>query len=86
MIYNESKTNCNYHYIIKSFQILACSTDSGETHLAWTTKNFDETCLGKPLPFPILADHNQALIRKFDLLDSNQGTAKHAYLILDTKG
>ena len=54
--------------------------------MAWTTKNFDETCLGKNLPFPILADHSQALIRKFDLLDSNQGTAKHAYLILDPKG
>jgi len=33
-----------------------------------------------------LADHTQALTRKFDLLDSNQGTAKHAYLILDPKG
>ena len=68
------------------FQILACSTDTGETHVAWTTKDFDETCLGKSLPFPILADHNQALTRKFDLLDSNQGTAKHAWLILDPKG
>ena len=54
--------------------------------MAWTTKDFDETCLGKCLPFPILADHTQALTRKFDLLDSNQGTAKHAYLILDPKG
>ena len=54
--------------------------------MAWTTKDFDETCLGKCLPFPILADHTQTLTRKFDLLDSNQGTAKHAYLILDPKG
>ena len=54
--------------------------------MAWTTKDFDETCLGKSLPFPILADHTQALTRKFDLLDSNQGTSKHAYLILDPKG
>ena len=75
-----SYTDKIYH-----FQILACSTDTGETHVAWTTKDFDETCLGKCLPFPILADHTQALTRKFDLLDSNQGTAKHAYLILCEK-
>ena len=76
----------NFSNKIPYFQILACSTDTGETHVAWTTKDFDETCLGKCLPFPILADHTQALTRKFDLLDSNQGTSKHAYLILDPKG
>lgn len=65
---------------------MACSTDSGETHKAWTSQNFDDTCLGETLPFPLLADHSQNLTRKFDLLDSNQGSAKHALLLLDPKG
>ena len=38
------------------------------------------------LPFPLLADHSQTLTRKFDLLDGNQGAAKHALLLLDPKG
>ncbi len=42
--------------------------------------------LGKRPPFPLLADHTQFLTRKLDLLDANQGAAKHAYLLIDPKG
>ena len=57
-----------------------------ETHVAWTTQTYDESSIGKSLSFPLLSDHSQALTRKFDLLDSNQGTAKHSYLVIDPKG
>ena len=69
------------------FQILACSTDSFETHFAWTKSEHDENGLNNtPVPFPLLADHSQALTRKFDLLDSNQGSAKNALILMDAKG
>lgn len=54
--------------------------------MAWTSKSYDEDGLGKSLPFPLLADHAQTLTRKFDLLDSNQGSSKHALLLLDPNG
>ena len=75
----------NMYYIF--FQVLGCSTDSLETHSAWTTSSHDEHGLNiSSLPFPLLADHSQALTRKFDLLDSNQGSAKNALLLMDPKG
>ena len=33
-----------------------------------------------------MAGHAQTLTRKFDLLDSNQGSSKHAMLLLDPNG
>ena len=66
---------------------MACSTDSFETHFAWTKSEHDENGLNNfPVPFPLLADHSQALTRKFDLLDSNQGSAKNALILMDAKG
>ncbi len=54
--------------------------------MAWTKNAMDENSLGTSLPFPLLADHAQALTRKFDLLDSSQGTSKHALLLLEPSG
>lgn len=69
-------------------QILACSTDSAETHFAWATTNKEQNpdALGFLPPFPLLGDHSQRLTRRLDLLDSSQGAAKHALLVLDAKG
>ncbi len=42
--------------------------------------------LGERPPFPLLADHTQFLTRKMDLLNATQGSAKHAFLLIDPKG
>ena len=58
-----------------------------QTHALWVTNHAGkETGLSQDLPFPLLADYEQVLTRKFDCLDSNQGTAKHALLLLDPNG
>ena len=54
--------------------------------MEWTSESDKENGLQRTIPFPLLADHAQALTRKFDCLDSNQGTAKHAFLLLDPNG
>ena len=51
-----------------------------------SSKSEEEHGLSTFLPFPLLADHSQSLTRKFDLLDSNQGSAKNALLLMDPKG
>ena len=54
--------------------------------MEWTSESDKENGLKRTIPFPLLADHAQVLTRKFDCLDSNQGTAKHAFLLLDPNG
>ncbi|MBI3967839.1 MAG: redoxin domain-containing protein [Chloroflexi bacterium] len=60
-------------------EILAISTDHNWTHRAFTTS------LGG-LPFPLLADWDKQVTRRYGILDENRGSPKRAVFIVDCEG
>jgi len=62
-------------------EIVAVSTDSKWSHLAWIKRGD----LGK-LGYPILADFNKETARAYGVLDSEKGVALRGLFIIDPKG
>ena len=66
--------------------LLGLSVDSNSSHLAWV---FDIYCrLGVRIPFPIIADRNGVIARKYGMISttvSNTETVRNVYII-DDKG
>lgn len=63
-------------------QILAFSTDSEFTHLAWRQNEKDL----RELKFPMVSDIKRELSQALGILDENEGVAQRATFIVDPQG
>jgi peroxiredoxin (alkyl hydroperoxide reductase subunit C) len=62
-------------------QVLACSTDSRESHLAWLERDF-----GSKLGYPVLADPRRDMSRDYDVYLEDEGHTLRATFIIDPEG
>lgn len=62
--------------------VIACSTDSEYTHLAWTNTNRNEGGLG-PINIPLLADKSMKTCRVYGVLDEETGIPFRGLFIID---
>jgi peroxiredoxin 2/4 len=62
-------------------QVLACSTDSRESHLAWLERDF-----GSRLGYPVLADKKRGVSRDYDVYLEDEGHTLRATFIIDPEG
>ena len=78
--------NANSEFERRGACLLGLSVDSNSSHLAWV---FDIYCrLGVRIPFPIIADRNGVIARKYGMISSeisNTETVRNVYII-DDKG
>jgi alkyl hydroperoxide reductase subunit AhpC len=67
-----SKLNC---------QVLAISTDSKYTHLAWTSTGpgRNEKLGVKSLKIPLLADHSQTVSRHYGILEAGGNAKRYVF-------
>jgi peroxiredoxin (alkyl hydroperoxide reductase subunit C) len=63
----------------------AVSVDSQFTHLAWVNTPRNQGGLGK-VSFPLIADLNKDIARKYDVLLEDAGIALRGLFIIDPKG
>lgn len=79
-------SNANDEFEQREACLLGLSVDSNSSHLAWV---FDIYCrLGIRIPFPIIADRNGIIARKYGMIStevSNIETVRNVYII-DNKG
>ncbi|KAK0412396.1 hypothetical protein QR680_006188 [Steinernema hermaphroditum] len=66
-------------------QVLACSTDSHFSHLAWTNQSRKDGGLGE-MNIPILADTNHAISSDYGVLKEDEGIAYRGLFIIDPQG
>ncbi|XP_076395730.1 peroxiredoxin 2-like isoform X2 [Megachile rotundata] len=64
--------------------IVAISTDSQYTHLAWIMTPRKQGGLGE-MHMPVLADKNQNISRTYGVLDENEGVALKGLFIIDKR-
>jgi len=72
------------------FQALGCevigaSTDTIHTHLAWINTPFEENGIGT-LNYPLAADTNHDVARRFGVLIEEEGIALRGLFIIDPEG
>ncbi|KAL1497976.1 hypothetical protein ABEB36_008852 [Hypothenemus hampei] len=65
--------------------VVACSTDSHFSHLAWTNTSRLQGGLG-PMSIPLLADKNLEISRAYGVLDEATGIDFRGLFIIDGKG
>lgn len=65
--------------------LIACSTDSEYSHLAWINTPRKQGGLGE-MKIPILADKSMQISRDYGVLDEESGVAFRGLFIIDTKG
>ncbi|HUU83414.1 MAG TPA: peroxiredoxin [Phycisphaerae bacterium] len=66
-------------------KVAAVSVDSQYSHLAWVKTARSEGGLGK-VTFPLIADLNKEIARKYDVLLEGAGVALRGLFIIDPKG
>ncbi|KEZ43947.1 Peroxiredoxin-1 [Scedosporium apiospermum] len=66
--------------------VLAVSTDSHYSHLAWQTQPRRQGGLGPDLQLPLVADRSQAISRSYGVLLEDEGIALRGLFIIDPKG
>ncbi|CAF0718737.1 unnamed protein product [Adineta steineri] len=66
-------------------EILACSTDSHFSHLAWVNTSRKQGGLGK-MNIPLLADKNLDISTKYGVLKDDEGIAFRGLFIIDSNG
>lgn len=66
-------------------EVIACSTDSQFTHLAWINTPRKEGGLGG-LRIPLLADKNMTIARAYDVLKEDDGIPFRGLYIIDANG
>uniref|UniRef100_A0A0B7AAB0 Thioredoxin peroxidase n=1 Tax=Arion vulgaris TaxID=1028688 RepID=A0A0B7AAB0_9EUPU len=66
-------------------EILACSTDSVYSHLAWVNTPRKMGGLG-PMKIPLIADKTVDISKKYGCLKEDEGIAFRALYIIDDKG
>jgi len=65
--------------------VIAVSTDSEFSHLAWVNIPRKQGGLGK-MDIPLLADKNHSISRKYGVLIEDQGIALRGLFLIDSKG
>lgn len=63
-------------------EVIACSTDSHFTHLAWINTPRKQGGLGK-LDIPLLADKSMSISRNYGVLDEDSGVPFRGLFIID---
>jgi alkyl hydroperoxide reductase subunit AhpC len=66
-------------------QLLACSTDSKFSHLAWIQQPRKQGGLGE-MKIPVLADTNHQISRDYGVLKEDEGIDYRGLFIIDPKG
>ncbi|KAL7674156.1 hypothetical protein ACOME3_000436 [Neoechinorhynchus agilis] len=66
-------------------ELLACSTDSKFTHLAWTQRPRKEGGLGD-IKIPMIDDKSMEISRAFGVLKEDAGIAYRGLFVIDPKG
>ncbi|KAH7136868.1 AhpC/TSA family protein [Dactylonectria estremocensis] len=66
--------------------VLAISTDSQYSHLAWATQPRKQGGLGPDLELPLVADRSMAISRSYGVLLEDEGIALRGLFIIDPKG
>ncbi|RDD38010.1 Peroxiredoxin-2 [Trichoplax sp. H2] len=66
-------------------EVVACSTDSEYSHLAWTNVSRNEGGLGK-MDIPILADKTKSIARDYGVLIEDDGVALRGLFIINGRG
>ncbi|CAL1547579.1 unnamed protein product, partial [Lymnaea stagnalis] len=66
-------------------EVLACSTDSVFSHLAWINTPRKQGGLG-PMNIPLIADKNAEISKKYGCLKADEGIAFRGLYIIDDKG
>uniref|UniRef100_A0A182JGY2 thioredoxin-dependent peroxiredoxin n=1 Tax=Anopheles atroparvus TaxID=41427 RepID=A0A182JGY2_ANOAO len=69
----------------KGCEIIACSTDSHFTHLAWVNTPRKQGGLGE-LNIPLLADKSMKIARDYGVLQEESGVPFRGLFIIDGKG
>ncbi|KAM3172769.1 hypothetical protein ACTXT7_013864 [Hymenolepis weldensis] len=69
----------------KNCQLLACSTDSAYSHLAWNNVSRNEGGI-QGMQIPMLADTSHKISRDYGVLIEEQGVAFRGLFIIDDKG
>jgi peroxiredoxin (alkyl hydroperoxide reductase subunit C) len=69
----------------RGVELLGISVDSVQSHIAWT---HDMAQLGTPIPFPILADLDMSVSRKFGMIHPGESTTQtvRTVFFIDPKG
>jgi len=66
-------------------KVLACSTDSHFSHLAWTNVPRKKGGLGN-MQIPIIADKTMEISKKYGVLKEDEGVSFRGLFIIDDKG
>lgn len=66
-------------------EVIACSTDSHFSHLAWVNQPRKQGGLGE-MNIPLLADKSLKISRAYDVLDEESGIPFRGLYIIDGKG
>ena len=66
-------------------EVIACSTDSHFSHLAWCHKSRKEGGLGD-MQIPLLADKSMAISRAYGVLKEDEGLTFRGLFIIDPEG
>jgi len=66
-------------------KVLACSTDSHFSHLAWTNVPRKKGGLGN-MTIPLIADKTMEISRKYGVLKEDEGVSFRGLFIIDDKG
>ncbi|CAH8533746.1 unnamed protein product [Schistosoma turkestanicum] len=69
----------------RNCQVIACSTDSKYSHLAWNNLDRKSGGLGQ-MRIPLLADRTGEISRAYGVLDEDDGNAFRGLFIIDPKG
>ncbi|GAA6020307.1 hypothetical protein JCM10207_003220 [Rhodosporidiobolus poonsookiae] len=67
-------------------EVLAVSTDSEYSHLAWANTNRNEGGLGPDLKLKLVADTNHKISRDYGVLIEDAGVALRGLFLIDPKG
>ncbi|GAA5828075.1 hypothetical protein JCM11251_005719 [Rhodosporidiobolus azoricus] len=67
-------------------EVLAVSTDSEYSHLAWANTNRNEGGLGPNLKLKLVADKNLKIARDYGVLIEDMGVALRGLFLIDPKG
>lgn len=66
-------------------EVIGVSTDTVHTHLAWINTARDDNGLGK-VNYPLAADHNHEVARKYGVLIEEEGVALRGLFIINPEG
>ena len=66
-------------------EVMAISTDSQFSHLAWVKQPRNDGGLGPETTMPLIADFNKTISRDYQVLIEDEGVALRGLFLIDTK-